>query len=51
MQVDEEKLKKYAAGFLASYKVPKKYITVEKLPRTVSGKVIKYKLKELYLQD
>ena len=48
MQIDQEKLKKYADGFLASYKVPKEFIIVEKLPRTASGKIVKYKLKEIY---
>jgi long-chain acyl-CoA synthetase len=51
MQTDQEKIKKYADGFLASYKVPKEFIIVEKLPRTASGKIVKYKLKEIYLNS
>jgi len=49
MQIDESKLKKYANGFLAGYKVPKKYIIVDSLPRTSTDKVVKVKLKDIYL--
>ena len=51
MQIDEGKLKKYAKGFLADYKVPKKYVIVDSLPRTATNKVVKGKLKNLYLND
>ena len=48
MQIDETKLKKYANGFLASYKVPKKYIIIDSIPTTSTGKVIKTELKTFY---
>jgi len=51
MQVDIQKLNNYVKGFLASYKVPKKYIVIDSIPTTATGKIKKYKLKELLKEE
>ena len=38
----------YSREHLAGYKAPRKVVFVEELPRTASGKVLKYKLREQY---
>lgn len=42
----DEALSKYLRGFLAGYKIPKRYIWVDHLPKTATGKIEKYKLVE-----
>ena len=44
--LDEEALKGHARGRLSRYKVPRRFVRVETLPRTVTGKIRKYLLRE-----
>ncbi len=44
--LSEEALKEHLAGRLAKYKIPREFKLVEALPRTPTGKVMKYKLRE-----
>jgi len=44
-EISIEKLNEYAKGFLADFKIPHKYITIDKLPRNSTGKIIKNELK------
>ncbi|MGG0656867.1 class I adenylate-forming enzyme family protein [Rummeliibacillus pycnus] len=47
-KVSEEALIQYSKQFLASYKTPKKVIFVDDIPRTPSGKVKKFELRDIY---
>lgn len=47
-QVDLEELKEWLKERLPGYKIPRKYIFQEDLPRNVMGKVTKHKLKDLF---
>jgi feruloyl-CoA synthase len=44
--LSEEALKEHLAARLAKYKIPREFKLVEALPRTPTGKVMKYKLRE-----
>jgi feruloyl-CoA synthase len=44
--LSEEVLKEHLAARLAKYKIPREFKLVEALPRTPTGKVMKYKLRE-----
>ena len=44
--LSEEALKEHLATRLAKYKIPREFKLVEALPRTPTGKVMKYKLRE-----
>ncbi|MFZ0928293.1 MAG: long-chain-fatty-acid--CoA ligase [Syntrophobacteraceae bacterium] len=44
--LSEETLKEHLAARLAKYKIPREFKLVETLPRTPTGKVMKYKLRE-----
>ena len=46
-QVDADALRAFAADLLAPYKVPKRVIPVESLPRNAMGKVLAYELRRL----
>ncbi|WP_079527216.1 class I adenylate-forming enzyme family protein [Solibacillus isronensis] len=46
IEIDEEDMKAYCRGHLAGYKLPRQFIYVESLPRNVSGKILKYQLRE-----
>ncbi|HKB40276.1 MAG TPA: AMP-binding protein, partial [Gemmataceae bacterium] len=43
----EEELKAYCRGLIAHYKVPRYVVFVEEYPTTVTGKVQKYKLRQM----
>ena len=47
-EVAEEELRKFCKGEIASYKVPRKVLFIAEMPRSVSGKILKYKLREQY---
>ena len=47
-EVAEESVIEFCKGKLAKYKVPKKVIFVEELPRTATGKILKKVLKAEY---
>jgi fatty-acyl-CoA synthase len=46
----EADIKDYAAGKIARYKVPKHVFIVNEFPLTASGKIQKYKLRELAVE-
>ncbi len=45
-ELNIENLKNYLKGFLADYKIPEKFVYVDKIPVTGSGKIMKFKLKQ-----
>jgi fatty-acyl-CoA synthase len=47
---DEEELRFYCEQKLGKYKIPKKFIQIEELPKTHVGKIDKKKLKEFSIQ-
>lgn len=47
--IDEEALKVFCRERLAGYKIPRKYVYSEVLPRNASGKILKYQLRKTYL--
>jgi fatty-acyl-CoA synthase len=47
MQLAEESLKEFCRGRIAHYKVPRYVVFVDEYPTTVTGKVQKYRLREL----
>jgi long-chain acyl-CoA synthetase len=47
-QIDPASLKDYLKTRLAGFKVPKEYITVEELPKSSAGKVLKREIKKRY---
>lgn len=47
-QVDEEEMIAHARNHLAYYKVPKRIIFVETLPRNASGKILKRELRRIH---
>lgn len=49
-KIDKEELKFYCERKLGRYKIPKKFIQLEELPKTHVGKIDKKKLKELSIQ-
>ncbi|MBW9064782.1 AMP-binding protein [Rhizobium herbae] len=49
-ELDQEELARHCQSFIARYKVPKEFRFVDKLPRTGSGKVIKYVLRKEALE-
>ncbi len=49
--VSGEELSRFLAGRLARYKIPKQFISIEMLPRTPYGKVLKSELRKQYLQE
>ncbi len=44
--LNEKALKDHARGRLSRYKVPRRFVRIETLPRTVTGKIQKYLLRE-----
>ena len=44
--IDEEDLASYCRERIAGYKIPKKFLYKEALPRNTSGKILKYQLRE-----
>jgi long-chain acyl-CoA synthetase len=49
-QIDPASLKDYLKARLAAFKVPKEFITVDELPKSGAGKVLKKELKKRYGQ-
>ena len=47
-EVNEEEIISYCKDNLAHFKAPKKVIFTEKLPKTGSAKIYKYKLRKMY---
>lgn len=46
-----KQLRDFAGAKLARYKLPLRLFTIDELPRNPAGKILKYKLKELYSED
>jgi len=46
--IDPVSLKDYLKAHLAAFKVPKEYITVEDLPKSGAGKVLKREVRKRY---
>jgi fatty-acyl-CoA synthase len=46
----EEQLRDYCRGRIAHYKVPRYVVFVDEYPTTVTGKVQKFKLRELGIE-
>ena len=49
--IDETAIRGYLAGHLAKFKVPRKIVFEDELPRQDSGKIFKRKLREPYWQE
>ena len=49
--VTVEELVAFLTTKLAKYKIPRRYVYLDDLPRTAYGKVIKSKLRDLYLRE
>jgi len=49
VEVNEEEVIAFCQGKLAKYKIPKKVIFVETLPRTATGKILKKELKARFI--
>jgi acyl-CoA synthetase (AMP-forming)/AMP-acid ligase II len=47
---DEDKLKAYMKSHISSFKVPKKFLTVDDFPRSPAGKILKRELKKGFLE-
>jgi len=47
----EEEIKDFCQGKIAHYKIPKYVVFLEKYPQTVTGKVQKFKLRELLIKE
>jgi len=48
--VDEEELKAFCKGKIAHFKVPRHFLFVEAFPMTVTGKVQKFRMREISLE-
>jgi fatty-acyl-CoA synthase len=48
--IGEEELKSFCKGQIAHYKIPRYVLFVDEYPSTVTGKVQKYKLRELGIE-
>jgi fatty-acyl-CoA synthase len=49
--VGEEEIKEFCKGRIAHYKVPRYYKFVTEFPMTVTGKIQKYKMREISIKD
>ncbi|MEA2109916.1 MAG: long-chain-fatty-acid--CoA ligase [Pseudomonadota bacterium] len=47
-EVGEEELRQFCKGEIASYKVPRQVLFISEMPRSASGKILKYRLREQY---
>ena len=48
-QIEPAALKTYLKSRLAGFKIPKEYVTVDELPKSNAGKVLKREIKKLYI--
>lgn len=49
--IDEDQLMDYLLEKLPGYKIPRKYLVTDSLPRNSSGKIMKYQLRELHISE
>jgi fatty-acyl-CoA synthase len=47
---DEKELAAYLRKHIAGYKLPRKWVRMDHLPKNATGKVLKYELKKLLNQ-
>ncbi|NPA25149.1 MAG: long-chain-fatty-acid--CoA ligase [Deltaproteobacteria bacterium] len=45
-EIDSEEIRAFCKKEIASYKVPRRIIQVEQMPRSASGKILKYRLRQ-----
>jgi long-chain acyl-CoA synthetase len=50
-KVTPKALREYLAGHVAHYKIPRRFIFTEDLPRTATGKIMKKELRKLYREE
>ena len=50
-EVSEDELRKFCKAEIASYKVPSKVLFISEMPRSASGKILKYRLREQYQNE
>ncbi len=43
-------LREYLSEHVAHYKIPRRFIFIEELPRTATGKILKKEIRKLYRQ-
>jgi fatty-acyl-CoA synthase len=49
--IDEQALVAYCTGQIATYKIPRYWRFVDEFPMTVTGKVQKYRMREIAVQE
>lgn len=49
--IDPDEVTTYCAQYLAKYKIPRQFELVDTMPRTPTGKIMKFKLREAALTD
>lgn len=49
--LDRQKLKEFSKGKIAHFKVPQYVKIVDNFPKTTSGKIQKFKLREAYIKE
>ncbi len=49
-QADEDELRSFCKAEIASYKTPRRIIFIDEMPRSASGKILKYKLRRQFGQ-
>jgi acyl-CoA synthetase (AMP-forming)/AMP-acid ligase II len=47
-KIDTDEIRSFCKKEIASYKVPRRIIQVEQMPRSASGKILKYKLRQQF---
>lgn len=50
-EVDVDGILAFARQWLAGYEAPKKIAVLDRMPKTVGGKIMKYKLRELFARE
>lgn len=48
--IDEQEIIAYCREHIASYKIPRKFLYEDALPRNASGKILKYQLRDEYIK-
>ncbi|WP_445321671.1 AMP-binding enzyme [Oceanobacillus sp. HCA-5259] len=51
MQFNQEEIIDFCSGKLAKYKIPRRVDFVDELPRSLQGKLLKYQLRERYINN
>jgi len=48
-QVTAKALREFLSGHVAHYKIPRRFLMIDELPRTATGKILKKEIRKLYL--